>query len=138
MSKQNVELHYQSIDAVNRRDFRAFLALMDEDVEANSRIVAIEGGLHGYEGVRRWWDEWFTAFPDYRIEVVEVKDLGDVTVATMRAIGHGAGSEVPFEDTIWLACRWRQGRCVWWSVLYSWDEALEAAGLQDQEAQADS
>jgi ketosteroid isomerase-like protein len=131
MSKQNVELHYQSIDAVNRRDFSAFVALMDEDVEAVSRIAAMEGGLHGHTGVRRWWEEWFAAFPDYRIEVVEVKDLGDVTVAAMSAVGHGAGSEVPFEDTTWLACRWREGRCVWWSVFYSWDEVLEAARVSE-------
>jgi len=34
MSQENVELHYRSIDAVNRRDLAAFLALMDRDVEA--------------------------------------------------------------------------------------------------------
>ena len=129
MSKQNVELHYQSIDAVNSRDFGAFLALMDDDVEALSRIVAVEGGLHGHEGIRRWWEEWFAAFPDYEIEIDEVRDLGDVTVAAMRAIGHGAGSEVRLEDTVWLACRWHRGKCLWWCVLYSLDEALEAAGV---------
>jgi ketosteroid isomerase-like protein len=133
MSKQNVELHYQSIDAVNRRDLNAFLEVMDEDVEAVSRIVAMEGGLHGHEGIRRWWEEWLAAFPDYEIEVDEIRDLGEVTIAAMRAVGHGAGSEVPLQDTIWLACRWRQAKCVWWRVLYSWDEALEAAGLAEHQ-----
>ena len=73
------------------------------------------------------------AFPDYEIEVDEIRDLGEVTIAAMRAVGHGAGSEVPLQDTIWLACRWRQGKCVWWRVLYSWDEALEAAGLAEHQ-----
>src|ERR671934_1758841 len=95
MSKQNVELHYRSIDAVNRRDLSAFLEVMDEDVQAVSRIVAVEGGLHGHEGVRRWWEEWLAAFPDYAIEIDEIRDLGEVTVAAMRAVTHGAGSEVP-------------------------------------------
>jgi hypothetical protein len=49
MSEENVELHYRSIDAVNRRDLEAFLALMDVAVEAVSRIVTVEGGLHA------WW-----------------------------------------------------------------------------------
>jgi ketosteroid isomerase-like protein len=131
MSKENVELHYQSIDAVNRRDLGAFLALMDEEVEAASRIVAVEGGLHGHDGVRRWWEDWFGAFPDYDVKVVEMTDLGDVTIAAMRALGHGATSNLPFEDTIWLACRWRRGKCVWWRPSYSRDEALEAAGLSE-------
>jgi ketosteroid isomerase-like protein len=138
MSKQNVELHYRSIDAANRRDLDAFLALMDDDVEAVSRIVAMEGGLRGHDGIRRWWEEWFAAFPDYDIEVEEVSDFGSVTIAAMRALGHGAGSEVPFEDTVWLACRWRHGKCVWWRVFYAWDEALDAAGLAEQDAHSDS
>ena len=133
MSKENVELHYRSIDAVNQRDFGAFLSVMDEHVEAVSRIVAMEGGLHGHDGVRRWWEEWLTTFPDYEIEVDEIRDLGEVTIAAMRAVAHGAVSEVPLEDTVWLACRWRQGKCVWWRVLYSLDEALEAAGLSSHE-----
>jgi hypothetical protein len=33
MSQENVELHYQVIDAFNRRDLGAYLALMDSEVE---------------------------------------------------------------------------------------------------------
>lgn len=128
MSKSNVALHRLSIDCVNRRDLDQFLRLMDDDVEAVSRIVAVEGGLHGHDGIRRWWEEWFTAFPDYEIAIDDIRDLGDVTVAAMRAVAHGAGSEVPLQDMIWLACRWQKGKCVWWRVFYSRDEALDAAG----------
>jgi len=138
MSQENVELHYQSVDAVNRRDLDAFLGLSDDDVEVVSRIVAVEGGLRGHEGVRRWWEEWFAAFPDYKIEIDEVRDLGAVTVAAMRAVAHGAGSEVPLEDTTWLAIRWRKGKAVWWQVLYTREEALEAVGLSEQDAHSDS
>jgi hypothetical protein len=63
--------------------------------------------------MRRWWETMLTAFPDYDIEVVEVRDLGDVTLASLRALGHGAGSDVPFEDLLWHAGRWRRGKCVW-------------------------
>jgi ketosteroid isomerase-like protein len=131
MSQENVELHRRSIDAVNRRDQKAFLALMDRDVEAVSRIVAVEGGLHGHDGIRQWWDNWFEAFPDYKIEVAGMRDLRDVTIATIRAAGHGAGSTLPFEDNVWLACRWRQGKCIWWQVFRAEAEALEAAGLSE-------
>ena len=127
MSQENLELHYRAIDAVNRRDLEAFLALMDEDVEAVSRIVAVEGALHGHDGIRQWWDSWLGAFPDYKLEVVGMRDLGDVTIATFSAVGHGAGSALPFEDNAWLASRWRHGKCIWWQVFRAEDEALEAA-----------
>jgi ketosteroid isomerase-like protein len=131
MSEVNVELHYRSIAAVNRRDLEAFLALMDTDVEAVSRIVAVEGGLRGHDGIRHWWNNWFESFPDYTIEVIGMRDLGDVTIATLSAVGHGAGSDLPFEDNVWLASRWRRGKCVWWQVFRAEAEALEAAELRE-------
>jgi hypothetical protein len=56
MSQKNVELARRAYDALNRRDLGAFLALMDANMEALPRVVAIEGGHHGHEGIRRWWE----------------------------------------------------------------------------------
>jgi ketosteroid isomerase-like protein len=131
MAEENVELGYRAIDALNRRDLEALLELMDENVEAVSRIVAMEGGLHGHDGVRRWWKSWFDAFPDYRMEVVEMRDSGDVVVAALRAVGHGAGSDLPVDDNIFQATRWRDRKCVWWQVFRTKAEALEAVGLSE-------
>jgi ketosteroid isomerase-like protein len=131
MSEENLALARRAVDAVNRRDLDASLALMAEDVESFSRIVAIEGALHGHEGYRRWWDAWFSAFPDYRIEIVEMQDHGDVVIGAFRAVGHGAGSDLPFEDLAWHVSHWRSGKCVWWRVCLSEAEALEAIRLSE-------
>jgi ketosteroid isomerase-like protein len=131
MSQANVELALEAFDAVNRRDLDALLALTDDDVEIVTRIAAVEGGLHGHDGMRRWWENMFTAFPDYYFEVVDVRDLGEVTLASLRALGHGAGSDVPFEDLLWHASQWRRGKCVWWRAFETEAEALEAAGLRE-------
>ena len=119
------------MDAFNRRDLDAFLALMDDDVEAIPRSVAIEGGYHGHDGIRRWWEDVLDAFPDFTIEAVEVRDLGDLTVANVRLRGHGAGSDVPCRQTLWYVARWRRGKCVWWGDFAREAEALEAAGLSE-------
>jgi len=67
MSEENVELVRRSLDAVNRRDLEALIALMDHEVRVVSRIAAVEGGLlRGHEGIRKWWDNWLEAFPDWR------------------------------------------------------------------------
>jgi hypothetical protein len=39
MSQENVELASRALDAVNRRDLDAFLALMHDDVEVVTRIA---------------------------------------------------------------------------------------------------
>ena len=102
MSQENVELAQQAFDAFNRRDMGAFLALMDADVEAVSRLVAMEGGYHGHDGIRHWWQNLLDAFPDYTVETVEARELGNLTLATLRGRGHGADSDTPFVDTVWV------------------------------------
>jgi ketosteroid isomerase-like protein len=131
MSQENVELYRRCIDAFNRRDLDAFLALMDEDVEAASRLAAIEGRLKGHDGMRRWWTSWFAVWPDYRLAILELREREDVTLAALRGQGHAAASDVPFEDMVWQLARWRGGKCVLWHVFTDRDEALETAGMSE-------
>jgi ketosteroid isomerase-like protein len=131
MSRENVELVRRAFDAFNRRDLDAFLARMDADVEAVSQLVAIEGGYHGHDGMRRWWDSVLGVAPDLTYELVEVRDPGDLTVAAVRNRGHGAGSDVPFDQTLWQVARWRDKKIVWWKTYGTEAEAFEAGGLSE-------
>ena len=131
MSQENVELNRRCIDAVNRRDLEGFLALMDEDVRADSRLAPMEGGYQGHDGIRRWWRDFIGGFPDITMEIVEVRDLGDFTVASIRSRAHGADSRTPMEEVLWQVGEWRNGKVVWWSAYPSEAEALEAVGLSE-------
>ena len=140
MSQENVEGVRRAFDALNRRELDAFLALMDDDVEVVPRMSAIEGesGYRGHDGVRRWWSGLLDVFPDYNAELVEVRDPGDLTFGTFYARGHGAGSAAPTDQAAWIVLRWRRGKAVWWRTFDARAEALEAAGLSEQDAHADS
>lgn len=139
MSQKNVELPYRAADAFNRRDLDAALALTDEDVEASPRVGGMEGGYHGHDGTRRWWTDLLGAFPDFSIEFHEVHDMGgNLTLAAGRARAHGAGSDTPIEQVFWQVARWRRGRCFWWAHFDTRADALEAVGLSEQDAPADS
>jgi hypothetical protein len=131
MSRENVELLGQATDAMNRRNLDGFLALMDAEVEAVSRLVAIEGGYHGHDGIRRWWENLLDVFPDFKIEVVEVREIGDRTFAVLRNRAHGGGSDIPLEQTLWHVAEWRDRKVIWWSAHLTEAEALEAAGLSE-------
>jgi ketosteroid isomerase-like protein len=132
MSQENVKLAHQAYGALNRRDLDAFLALMADDVEAGPRVVAIEGGYYGREGIRRWWGQLIDFLPDIVIENVAVRDLGDVTLAAVRMSGHGAGSRTPLDEALWSAAEWRDGKCVWWGNYGTGAEALEAVALREE------
>ena len=128
MSEAHVELAHRTFDAVSRQDLDAFLALMDTEVVAIPRILAVEGGeLRGHDGIRTWWESIFGAFPDFDAEVIEVRDVGDLTISNVRVHGRGEGSSTPFEETIWVVSILRDGRVVRWQTFRSEAEALEAA-----------
>ncbi len=69
---------------------------------------------------------------------MEARDCGDLTFAAFRLRGHGAGSDIPLDERIWQLVRWRQGKCVWLRTFSTREEALEAAGLSEQDAHAGS
>ena len=133
MSQENVELAYRALDAFHRRDIDANLALADPDVEFTPYEIALQGGdpYRGHDGVRKWWKDAFGAFPDFRLEVYEVRDLGDVTLIHGLLRGRGAGSGASFERTLWQPVRWRDKKYVWWCAFDSEAQALEAAGLSE-------
>jgi len=132
MSQENVDLVHRVLEAFNRRDLDAALALMHADVDFGSRIAAMEGGYHGHEGIRRWWRTILDSSPDRTVEAVEVHDLGELTITRARARGHAGVSRIPYEETIWSVVRWRDRKAVWWGVFPTKAEALEAArpGIQ--------
>jgi ketosteroid isomerase-like protein len=132
MSQENVERVYRAVDMLNGRDLDGLLALMAKDVRAEPRLAPMEGGYHGHDGIHRWWKNLFDGIPDFTIEVVEVRDLGDdLVLAVLHNRGRGAGGAKPLEETSWMPARFRQGECIWWGNFLTEGETLEAAGLRE-------
>ena len=104
---------------------------MDNGVEAVPRGARIEGSYQGHDGIRRLWENVFEVLPDFTVHVVEVRDLGDVTVAAIHTRGHGAGSDIPLDETLWQLARWRRGKCVSWRTFDTRVQALDALGLSE-------
>ena len=131
MSERNIELYRQGIEAFNRRDLDGFLALADPDVVGNSRVLAIEGeSYRGHDGTRKWWKDLLGVFPDFMIDVVWVRDAGNLTVSELRNSAGGEGSAA-LEELVWQVSEWRDGRVVRWQIFVREQEALEAAGLRE-------
>jgi|SRR5438270_6419879 len=133
MSQENVELMHRLMDAFNRRDLDAYRALIDPEVEFTPYEVSVQGGqpYRGHAGVQSWWEETFELLRDLKVEVYEVRDLGDRTFVRGRLRGEDAWSGAPIERTMWLVAEWRDRKMVWWCSFGSDAEALEAARLRE-------
>jgi hypothetical protein len=129
MSQENVDAFLRGVSAFNSRDLEGYLDLMDPDVEAVPLLAGVEGHYPGHAGVRRWWETLLETFPDFAIEVDEVRDLEDVTLAAIRYRAHAAKADTLVESQLWMAGRWRGGTCVWWGSFASEADAAKAAGV---------
>jgi hypothetical protein len=129
MSQENLDLFDRALAAMNGRDLDAFLAVMDDQVEAVPRIAAIDGAYRGPDGIGRWWNSLFGTFPDLAIDLAEVRDVDSLTIAAIRMHGSGVGSDVPIDETVWHVAWWREGKCTRWGLYSDEKAALEAAAL---------
>jgi len=85
MSQEHVETFRRAIEAYNRRDIDAFLEAIDPEVELQGALQALLEGeakvYRGHEGVRPWVRDIDEALAGIRLELPEIRDLGDRIVA---------------------------------------------------------
>jgi hypothetical protein len=133
MSQENVDLHRRAIEAFNQRDLDGFLALMDPSVEFTPYERALErpGPYRDHADIRVWWANAFEPFPDVRVELAAVREFREITIASGRIHGTGAGSGAPFDRQWCGAAKWSDEKMVWWYAYGSEDEALADLGLEE-------
>jgi ketosteroid isomerase-like protein len=129
--EENVGNYRHAVDAWNRGEIDELLAFMDEGIEFQSLLGAMEGAYRGHEGIRRWWQHFHETFPDWHADVEDVRAPGEMTIARLRVSGHGRGSGVPLDQVIWQVAEWRAGKIVRLTAHQSEAAALDAASLRE-------
>jgi ketosteroid isomerase-like protein len=135
MSEENVALVRKAIDALNRADFDALLALISPDVvwEALEGVSGIGELYRGRAGVREWIEQMLETMEEgVHIEIEQLADLGDdrvfvAVVFTARRRGSGVPFEVRNWQIVWFADRLITRRQIFWTRA----EALKTAGLRE-------
>ena len=122
------------VEALNQRDPDALLALVRPDYEFHSRLMAVEGRAYrGREGFCDYFRDLGESFTDLRWSLDEVVgERGDEAVVVFRFTARGRESSTPVDVLAPQVWTFRDGR-PWRNVIYaSRQEALEAAGLQEE------
>ena len=152
MSQENVELARAVLEDFisGKGEFDAeglLIKMPDEEVfdpdiewDASEALpLDISGVYRGIDAVRGWWREWFAAWEVLHFEF-RLVDAGDRVVALFdhqRMRGRSTGIEVPVPKYA-AVMTMRDGLLVHWKLYVSQSDALEAAGLSEQDAHADS
>jgi ketosteroid isomerase-like protein len=135
MSQENVETAQQQVDAVNRRDADAFVAVVSPDVEWEDSIFWSEGSrtYRGRTEVREWFDHVVVEpWESLLCEAEEILAAADDRVffggvLTARGKESGVDTRLHFWSVTWVA----NGLITRRQVFLERAEALEAAGLSE-------
>jgi ketosteroid isomerase-like protein len=134
MSRENVEAFKRGIAAFNRGDGDALLEEFDATMEWHLSLPMMLGGessvFRGHEAGREWLRELFDAFAEVRVEISDIRDLGERIVALGDIRGRGKQSGVAFESPVGYLVAYRNGKGVRMDDFLDLEEALEAAGLR--------
>ena len=136
MSQENVEVVREGLDAVNRRDRAAWLALCDPELEnipppdwPESDPIQGREPVFDFLAVQAQ-DAWEDA--DARFEYVELIDAGDdKVVGDMRGEVRGKASGASLAWRYWQVVTFRNGNVVRIEWFGDRAEALEAVGLRE-------
>ena len=142
MSQENVEIVRRLWEAVERRDTEAVFAFYDQDItwrnHADATFDLQDITYRGHEGVRRFWREWLEPFATFEAHPEAFIDVGDNIVVGWRATARGKASGADVEMPRWNVYKVRDGLVVGIDVFRTKPQALDAAGLSEQDAHSDS
>jgi ketosteroid isomerase-like protein len=140
MSQENVEIVRRGYDAFNRGDLGAFFQAFDPNVE----LHLPEGGLNvgtrrGPQAIRQLVEGFFEVWDPMHFEPERFFDVDDQRVLVfvrVSATGRGSGAQVEIRATHEFTIG--DELVVRLKVYGNRSEALEAVGLSEQDAHADS
>ena len=132
MSQENVEVVQSAFAAYFRGDEPTLRAITDPDVVVTTRPDQPDvRDHHGTDGLIAFLGEWAEAWDEYSFEVLKVRDVGDVVLATARQRGQGKLSGVPVDYEVTFAFSLRDGKIVRLQMFGAEQQALDAFGVAE-------
>ena len=134
MLHEDVEIVHEIYEHMNRRNWGAILAALDEEVVlvVHESVGPEAGTFHGREAVGRWFGDWFVAFgKDYRFELEEARSVGARVFVVARHHGHGRSSGADVEQVNAQVFSLHEGKVAQMELYGSRSEARKAVGLEE-------
>ena len=127
MSRENVDAVRRVIDAWNTRrgpenEFHSAVELGGPDIP----VV-----FHGYDGLRRFYDDMLSVWDSFHITPDEFIDGGDDVVVLARWRGRGRASGIEVDQPIAYVFTVQQGKIARIWIFQDLGQALQAVGLRE-------
>jgi ketosteroid isomerase-like protein len=136
MSQENMDFMRQAFEAFEEGDVRALARFLHPDVQWK----AVEDPVprRGFDGVLASLAAWFEVWEEAHVDLEELEDAGASVIAVVNMRGRHAGSRSEVSERFFQVWTMRDGRITSFHEYKTRHEALEAVGLSEQDAHADS
>ena len=134
MSQENVEVVREIYEHMNRRNWAAVLAALDEEIVlvVHESVGPDAGVFRGRAAVGHWFGEWCLAFDkDHRFELEDARTVGDRVFVVAQHHGHGRSSGADVKQVNAQLHSLHEGKVVQMELYGSPAEALQAVGLAE-------
>ena len=138
MSQENAEKLCQIYELKNTRfaalkggDMDDFLAFFDPEVVIETVDAPDPETYHGHDGVRSWFNDVYGPWAAVHVEVEDIKESGQWTVALLHTSLRGEASGVELELSTAAFHQFRAGRIVHDRVYLDRDEGLKAFAVKE-------
>lgn len=129
MSRDNLEVARQVLDAVSRQDLARLIELTDPEIEWQS-FFAIHGeAYHGHDGLRQYVRDLNDAFEDLRPHADDLLDAGEIVLAIGSVHYRGKESGVETDSDAGWMFRFRDGKMLVFRAFSEPLQKLEGVGL---------
>jgi len=134
MARRNIDVVRGLMAALNGRDVDAMVkTFYSPEAEFTPALqAALEGTVYrGSREIRAYYDELYGVWDELRVEVEDLRDLGDTVLGTGRVMARGRSSGVSLDRAWTFAFKLVDGKVVWHRNFLDHADALEALGLAD-------
>jgi ketosteroid isomerase-like protein len=133
MSQENIRIFQEALEAFNRRDRAAFLAVCDPEYENFPPLAWPESApIRGREAIWDFFVQGQEPWEEVSFEIGEIIDAGnDKVVVKQHAQMQGKVSGAAVAWSYWHVVTYRDGKALRSEWFAHRAEALEAAGLRE-------
>lgn len=131
MSRENVELAREALDAVRRSDRDAAARYFAQDVVwQNTGEFPGQQTCVGPDAIIEFWEALTESFEESSVDIERAVEGAGTVVLGMRSAGQGKASGVPIDVHWGIALHVSRGKVARAFVHGDWNNALRAGGLE--------
>ena len=139
MSREDFEALRAEYAAMSRKDWNAVLSTADRDFELKAPSGGLDAGaVRGVERARRAFEDFFSPYEEVSVEPEAFFEGNGQLVVFFLQRARPLGSTAIVERRAAHLWTMRDGQATRLEIFPERDQALEAAGLSEQDAHADS